>query len=748
MFFKLTDGNLTKIGPVAISTTGNAPNSSPGGATGNAVGEEWLDGRSAFSAPVLKVYDGSTWKAASGFTVNDTTGVFSLTRELQTRTYVGTGTGQYGYLQVNSGPVADESAITTPVAGMMRFDTTNNVMRAYNGTIWMNIGDMTGEDISCENLTVLGDTILGNDCGNDTLDVQAVSTFYCNVTIGTTNANDFIVNSESFFRSGVDLTLQSDLRFHAGNDTSTYVGFQAPSSIASNVVWTLPAADGSPGQFLATSGTGTLSWQTASGGGGGASVTVDDSAPLAPNLGDLWFDSSTGRLNVYYNESTMVPPVGADSQWVDASPASTGLADIRILDDLASSFNGATTTFTMQQGGTTVTAVSAQQLIIDLGGVIQRPATDYNVTGSQLTFTTPPQAGLTFSGRLLGNAMTLNAPASGSVTPPILDRAYVEKAGDTMTGDLTAPNLIATSNIQSTSQNGGQLAGLRNKIMNGDFRVIQRAQTATSIPGGSFYVADRWGLSTSGSSTLSSTTVSAGATIGTEQKNYLRAALTSGTFTSWFLFQGIEDVNNFSGKQITVSFYARGQASGDVSVSMAQNFGTSGSASVNVAGVNVTVGTSFTKHTVTLNVPSVIGKTLGAGNFIVLYLTPATLTPGYYLDITNVQVEEGPVATPFEERPIGLELSLCQRYYETLKGTNTQFINTTTGVSVLTLTTTRTWTVTKRISPTITLTNVTASSNLQNYQAVGNSTSWGLNGTVGPNLQAAILCDLNADAEL
>ena len=34
-----------------------------------------------------------------------------------------------------------------------------------------------------------------------------------------------------------------------------------------------------------------------------------------------------------------------------------------------------------------------------------------------------------------------------------------------------------------------------------------------------------------------------------------------------------------------------------------------------------------------------------------------------------VQLEEGSVATPFELRPIGLELSLCQRYYETISAT-------------------------------------------------------------------------------
>jgi microcystin-dependent protein len=31
---------------------------------------------------------------------------------------------------------------------------------------------------------------------------------------------------------------------------------------------------------------------------------------------------------------------------------------------------------------------------------------------------------------------------------------------------------------------------------------------------------------------------------------------------------------------------------------------------------------------------------------------------------TNVQLEEGSVATPFELRPVGMELSLCQRYYQ------------------------------------------------------------------------------------
>ena len=47
------------------------------------------------------------------------------------------------------------------------------------------------------------------------------------------------------------------------------------------------------------------------GTGGGASVTVATTAPSSPTAGDLWWNSETGTLKVYYND-------GNSSQWVDA----------------------------------------------------------------------------------------------------------------------------------------------------------------------------------------------------------------------------------------------------------------------------------------------------------------------------------------------------------------------------------------------------------------------------------------------
>ena len=58
-------------------------------------------------------------------------------------------------------------------------------------------------------------------------------------------------------------------------------------------------------------------------GGAGANVRVSDSAPIDPDLGDLWFHSELGRTFIYYDETQL--GVGTDSFWVDAAPVNSSV---------------------------------------------------------------------------------------------------------------------------------------------------------------------------------------------------------------------------------------------------------------------------------------------------------------------------------------------------------------------------------------------------------------------------------------
>ena len=76
----------------------------------------------------------------------------------------------------------------------------------------------------------------------------------------------------------IQLNAQGDLRF-ADADSSNYVGFQAPATVASNLVWTLPSADAAAsGYALVSDGSGTLSWAAMSGGISGITIQEEGSS--------------------------------------------------------------------------------------------------------------------------------------------------------------------------------------------------------------------------------------------------------------------------------------------------------------------------------------------------------------------------------------------------------------------------------------------------------------------------------------
>ena len=90
----------------------------------------------------------------------------------------------------------------------------------------------------------------------------------------------------------------------------------------------------------------------------------------------------------------------------------------RQLDDISSGFDGSDTTHTMQVNSPNGSVGDVNQILLSLGGVIQKPGTDFTVSGSTLTFTTAPAANTSFFAILLGsdNGGTVT-PTDGSVTP-------------------------------------------------------------------------------------------------------------------------------------------------------------------------------------------------------------------------------------------------------------------------------------------------------------------------------------------
>ena len=244
-------------------------------------------------------------------------------------------------------------------------------------------------------------------------------------------------------------------------------------------------------------------------------------------------------------------------------------------------------------------------------------------------------------------------------------------------------NVGSVTNIQTSAINNGPLAGFRNAIINGSFDIWQRG-TSFVNPASSTYTSDRWITYRTGSSaTHSRQAFTLGQTsVPGEPTYFFRAAVTTSAGAGNFVHiqQKIESVRTFAGQQITVSFWAKADAAKPISVELEQSFGTGGSPSAAIQSLSVTkvtLGTSWQKVTVTATVPSISGKTLGSDNNDVLGINiwfdagsnfnARTDTLGQQsgtFDIAQVQLEPGPIATPFERRPIGTEFALCQRYYQ------------------------------------------------------------------------------------
>jgi hypothetical protein len=263
---------------------------------------------------------------------------------------------------------------------------------------------------------------------------------------------------------------------------------------------------------------------------------------------------------------------------------------------------------------------------------------------------------------------------------------------------LLNPATPAGTALVATSINGGSLAGLRNRIINGDMRIDQRFNGAVCSTTGNTYTygVDRHALVTSYTGSLLTSQQVADAPPGFKFSTKFtvvtqRAALSAETVIYNQVIEGNNIVDfqfgTASAQPITYSFWVKGSVPGNytaLAVNGSRSYVTTFPVTSSWVRQSITFPGETTGAWLTDNGGGLyIGIDLGSGSGVTgspgswqsTALRRATGTVGFTnqvagstLNITGVQLELGSVATPFEQRPYGLELALCQRYYQTIPG--------------------------------------------------------------------------------
>jgi hypothetical protein len=363
-----------------------------------------------------------------------------------------------------------------------------------------------------------------------------------------------------------------------------------------------------------------------------------------------------------------------------------------------------TTTSTAEiiTSGTIATLNSTTGTITNLRSTTGTVATLNSTTGTIANLSTTLAGDFTIS-QGTGTLGTTGATASTYGTTSAIPVLTVDAKGRVTSGtSVTSP------------------VGFRNRIINGDMRIDQRnsGSAVTIGTGTAGYTLDRFFAYQNSPSTLVQVSRNTSAPSGFQNsiKWGRNGSGVAGGIT--VLGQALETSNSIDaqGGTVTLSFYAKAganfsAASSQIGVALYSGTGTdqsvvsmtTGSWTGSATPINsgATLTTSWQRFTFT---STTLGATVSQLGIYISWTPVGVAGADDNVYITGIQLETGSNATDFERRPYGMELALCQRYYELLSATGTgqgAFANSGYGATSGVITQSIMFKATKRTTPTI-----------------------------------------------
>ena len=224
------------------------------------------------------------------------------------------------------------------------------------------------------------------------------------------------------------------------------------------------------------------------------------------------------------------------------------------------------------------------------------------------------------------------------------------------------------TNAVNLASAAGTGFAFRNRIINGAMAVDQRNSGASVslLNSLAYSTVDRFFTNASSSSGQ----YSAQRITAADGTNRLRITSPAGG-TGIILGQRIEALNSrdLAGNTVTISLKLVSSAARDVTWTLSYaNSSDVFTTVTQIATGTWSVTTSEQVFSTTISIPS------AATTGLQFQISTPSLSGGATLTTGDWQLEVGSVATPFERRPYGLELSLCERYYQRLYVVTYQYV--------------------------------------------------------------------------